>query len=112
MASIISFLSNKCPQCHEGPIYGSFIKMNKNCTSCGYVYEREPGYFTGAMFLDTIFLPVSAIPTVLLFAYKEEIYLGGVVAVGQIIFLSPFVFRYSRIIWIHLGYVLDQANAP
>ena len=82
--------------------------MNKNCSECGYLYERESGYFTGAMFLDCVFLPVSVIPTIILFAYNGAILLGGVVGIIQILILSPFVFRYSRILWIQMGYSLDS----
>jgi hypothetical protein len=70
-------------------------------------YARESGYFTGAMFLQCIFLPVSAIPTLIIFALNDAIFQGGVAALLQIAFLSPFVFRYSRILWIHLGWALD-----
>jgi hypothetical protein len=81
--------------------------MNKSCPHCHYVFEREPGYFTGAMFLDCMILPVSAIPTMLVFAYNGAILAGGFFSIFQILILSPFVFRYSRLAWIQIGYQLD-----
>ena len=106
----MNLLSNKCPKCLEGEIYKSFLSMNKACPQCGYVYEREEGYFTGPMFLDSMFLPLSAIPTVVIFAYNGSPILGGVLAVLQILILSPFVFRFSRLIWIHLDYKTNPSK--
>jgi uncharacterized protein (DUF983 family) len=100
-------LSNKCPKCNMGEIYRTFLYMNKSCPKCGHVYERERGYFTGAMFLDCIILPVSAIPLLMVFAYNDLILMGGFLCLLQMLLTSPFIFRYSRILWIRVGYQLD-----
>jgi len=103
----MDFLSNKCPKCHEGEIFKALFSMNRACPHCHWVFEREPGYFVGAMFLDAMFLPISAIPTVLVFSLNGLIKLGAGIAILQIALLSPFVFRFSRLIWIHLGVKFD-----
>jgi hypothetical protein len=103
----MDLLRNKCPKCHEGEIFRAIVIMNKSCRKCNYVFEREQGYFVGAMFLDAMFLPISAIPTVLFFAYNGLIKTGAFVAVFQMAFISPFVFRFSRLIWIQVGYKFD-----
>lgn len=104
----MNLLSNRCPKCEKGEIYKTFFKMNTACPHCGHVYEVEQGYFTGAMFLDCMFLPVSAIPTMVVFALNDLILLGGLLSVLQMIIISPFVFHYSRILWIHMGHKLDS----
>src|SRR5580700_2883615 len=105
----MNLLSNRCPRCREGEIYRSFLKMNEDCPHCSFVFERQPGYFTGAMFLNCFFLPASMIPLFLLFAYNGKIIPGGIVAVILMIFLSPFSFRYSRIFWIQMDYGLNHS---
>ena len=51
----------KCPRCrighvYQGPAYGLKVqKMNSHCEYCGLRYEREPGYFYGAMYVTYAF---------------------------------------------------------
>jgi uncharacterized protein (DUF983 family) len=60
--NVFHFIRNvfkeKCPNCKEGaafkkgiPLLG-FPEMNETCPSCDYKFEREPGYFIGAMYLS------------------------------------------------------------
>ncbi len=49
----------KCPRCHEGDIFesknpfawGKMTTMHTNCPNCNLKYEREPGFFYGAMYV-------------------------------------------------------------
>jgi uncharacterized protein (DUF983 family) len=38
--------------CGLGPLYRSLFKMNTHCEYCGLVYEREQGYFVGAIYFN------------------------------------------------------------
>ena len=106
----MKLLSNKCPKCLKGDIFRRFLTMNKSCPDCGHVFEREPGYFTGAMFLDCIFLPLSAIPTMAIFSYNGAYIAGGVFSLLQIIIISPIVFHFSRLLWIQMGDRFESAD--
>lgn len=108
----MSILSNKCPRCRNGEIYSSFFSMNEKCESCGYAFNREPGYFVGAMFLNYMFLSVSCVPILVI-----PIYLGhsaikaGIMAGIQMLILSPFSIHYARLFWIQMDYKSDpQGN--
>ena len=55
---IAEILKEKCPHCGEGD---AFIKkkgllkvpeMHEKCPKCNYHFEREPGYFIGAMYIS------------------------------------------------------------
>jgi len=39
----------RCPACGEGRIYRNLTEMNRSCSQCGVVFEREEGDFVGAM---------------------------------------------------------------
>jgi len=105
----MKLLSNLCPQCRHGEIFQGLVTMNKTCGVCGLVFEREEGYFTGAMFLNYMFLSISAIPTMLVFVYLGHIVAGGAMAIFQIVLFAPFSFRFSRLLWINLDAVtLDK----
>jgi uncharacterized protein (DUF983 family) len=45
-------LRKRCPRCGRGKIFKSFWQLLPNCPSCGYAFEREEGYWTGAMIVN------------------------------------------------------------
>ena len=96
---------NSCPSCHHrGAIFRSFLRMNAQCPQCGYVFAREPGYFTGAVVGSYFMACASLVPTLVLCLLKLELEFPVVVAIalGQLVVLSPFMYRYSRLLWINI----------
>ena len=82
--------------------------MNKACPVCGLVFEREQGYYTGAMVVSYAI----AVPTYGLIVIA--LLLAGVAApvallVGGVLYLAlaPFIFRYSRVVWLHFDWGID-----
>lgn len=78
--------------------------MNETCPSCGVAFNREPGYFTGAMYFSYI-LAVGAI--LVLFVAAALVLrgwpTGRLLLVATILFVPfiPAVFRCSRVLWIY-----------
>nr|BBH94946.1 hypothetical protein KTA_31450 [Thermogemmatispora argillosa] len=44
----------RCPVCGEGKLYSGFFKTYERCPACNFEYEREPGYYTGAMAVNLV----------------------------------------------------------
>jgi uncharacterized protein (DUF983 family) len=42
----------RCPRCGQGRVFASAWTMHRACPACDLVFEREPGYFTGAMYFS------------------------------------------------------------
>ena len=85
--------------------------MHEACPVCGLVFEREPGYFVGAMYVSYAL----AIPSYLAVAGVLGLLLRGwsdlaifALAVPLLLPLAPVLFRYSRIIWMHLDRAIDR----
>ncbi|MEP0367581.1 MAG: DUF983 domain-containing protein [Cyclobacteriaceae bacterium] len=102
----------KCPQCREGNMFTNkpydlkrFGKMPENCPKCDFRFEREPGFFYGAMYVSYalsvgIFLTTVFVLYFLLDDPSIETY---VISVGVMaIVLYPLTFRYSRVIFVNL----------
>jgi len=74
-------------------------------------YEREPGYFVGAMYISyALAVPIiGGLAGALSFILLPEWPLHWVVLLAGGLFLPavPLVFRASRVAWIHLDYRLD-----
>ena len=45
-------LFKRCPRCTGKRIFKSFFQLHETCPSCEYRFEREEGYWTGAMIVN------------------------------------------------------------
>lgn len=100
---IFSILRLRCPKCGKGKLPAGLFKTAKSCSVCGLVFEKEAGYFAGAIY------PL----------YGMSGFLGGSVAFIAIFFLdfsiwgsvawgaaavvlaSPYLFWVSRSAFLH-----------
>jgi uncharacterized protein (DUF983 family) len=106
LAAVITL---RCPRCLKGRVWRRFVSMNPTCPECGVVFERESGYFAGAMVVSYgLAVPILAAMVVAL------IIIGGLDPVVALIIgntgylvLVPFIFRYSRVVWLHLDWLID-----
>ena len=48
-------LRRRCPRCGD-PAFVSYFTLKKYCGSCGLEFEREPGYWAGALIVNTAFI--------------------------------------------------------
>src|SRR5260370_2004320 len=56
-STLRSILQQRCPRCRIGgifhySIFRGFPKMCERCSICDLRFEREPGYFLGAMYFS------------------------------------------------------------
>ncbi len=82
--------------------------MSERCPACGLVFEREPGYFTGAMVVSytlAVAVYLALVSVVWWVTGRVELAL----ALAALLFLGavPTIFRYSRVIWMHIDHALD-----
>ena len=107
-----ALLEARCPRCKEGRIfkYATFNYLRyhesfENCPCCGLRYEREPSFFTGAMYLS-YFMNVGIILTIGLTIFYTDhntdlwVYLAAIFPV--VLLLMPVNFRYSRVVMLYL----------
>ena len=84
--------------------------MNTRCPSCSLHFEREPGYFTGAMYVSyALALPILASLAGLVHAAMPTSSFPWTLLAATLLFLPvvPAVFRASRVLWIHLDRGID-----
>ncbi|MEI7688181.1 MAG: DUF983 domain-containing protein [Planctomycetota bacterium] len=103
--TIQAFLAKRCPRCRHGAIYQSAFVLHKQCPECGLVYEREPGYFVGSLYISYAFaIVILGLFTLIGHLIFPEIDLGWIV-LGAIVAFLPFVptaTRYARVLWMYL----------
>ena len=111
--TLIHILKNDCPHCHQGKILKenniffkfSFPKMNEYCSHCNYKFQKEPGFFFGAMYVSYGLTVAQGIATYVIasFFFQETFDLRIIpIIMAVIIALSPFNIRLSRLLWIYM----------
>lgn len=114
MTKVIDALNCKCPNCKKGKIFknrGNIIlfnipKMNDRCPVCNYKFERETGFFFGAMFVSYALAAGQMIISMILFWHLIDLSPLNVFLIISVvaILLSTINFRLSRSIWIFIFY--------
>jgi uncharacterized protein (DUF983 family) len=104
-----------CPRCRQGSIfrcsvYRGWLAMCERCPVCGLRFEREQGYFLGAMYVS---YALSILPVLLLVLMIWRLTGWGFdISVGAafIAYLPavPVVARLARVLWLYI----DQAFDP
>lgn len=84
--------------------------MNPKCTHCELTYLKEPGYFLGAMVASYFIGGALIIPTLVCLLLIWPTPIETVLAAGalQTLCLHPLLYRYSRLIWLHVETRLTQ----
>jgi hypothetical protein len=90
------------------------VTMNEACPVCGLIFQREEGYFLGAMYtsyaIATALLGASYLLAASLLPNWSSL---AVAFVSLVPFLPlvPAVFRYSRVVWIYLDRAVDPGSS-
>jgi hypothetical protein len=119
---IYSILHMTCPQCHEGQFLVSSVYDLKNigdvrveCDVCQLKYEREPGFFYGAMYVS-YGLGVMLFVTIWASCNLWFPSFGAWTQIGLVTFfsiaLAPYLFALSKIIYanIFISYKADAKS--
>jgi uncharacterized protein (DUF983 family) len=96
----------RCPRCLRGKVFSGIATMNERCPVCDLQFEREPGYFMGAMYISY------ALSIGWLFALTGVIWwltdwdpsVALLGAVGLYLPLVPVTWRYSRLTWMYFDH--------
>lgn len=103
-----------CPRCRQGrifraPVYRAPLAIWDTCPVCGLRFEREPGYFLGAMYVS---YGLSIAPVLVLFlliwrfsGWPYDVSIGA--AFFAYVPLAPVVARFARVVWMYLDQGLD-----
>jgi uncharacterized protein (DUF983 family) len=109
-----ALLSYSCPRCRRGPIFrGSlfqgWLAMHQRCPVCGLEYEREEGYFVGAMIVSYVLSIPPVLALMSLFWMLTNWSLQRLLVAAFLAYLPfvPEMVRFSRVVWIHMDRAFD-----
>lgn len=108
MSPTQSLLRLRCPGCREGDVFAGAFRMHETCAECGVRFEREQGYFLGAMYMSYGLGLIEVTPLVLALVLLGVGYGWILVATGLLLAASSsWLFRYGRILWLHMDHACD-----
>lgn len=99
----------RCPRCRTGRMFRGSFAMNDPCPDCGLLFQREEGYFLGAMYFSYLLGALILTPAFFGLSALLPDWDGSLVAllaVGVYLPFVPAVFRYSRLLWVYLDRVV------
>ena len=111
-------LWKRCPICGGGKLFTGWFRMKERCPRCGYLFEREEGFFLGAYVINlaiaqSVVILAAVVPAIVLLARNPDasivpIVVGGVV--GAIV--APLLFYpFSKTIWTAFDLMLRPPSA-
>ena len=106
-----ALLKQRCPHCLQGKVFASTWKMNETCPVCHVKFEREDGYFMMSVFIGYVIGTFITLPICLiLYLVNAPFAWYFIFTIGAILLLLPLIFRYARLIWLHIDEVLDPRS--
>jgi uncharacterized protein (DUF983 family) len=96
-------LTLRCARCGSGHLFHGYFRMVPECPRCGLHFEREQGYWAGALAINIIAAGglFAIVFVVLIIATAPNIPVGPTIAVTvPIVLIGPIVFYpFSKTIW-------------
>jgi uncharacterized protein (DUF983 family) len=113
-ATLGDILHQRCPRCRLGrifhySIFRGFPKMCERCGVCGLKFQREAGYFLGAMYISFgLALVTIALVAVLLWAITGW-WITRAMTWAVVVFLplAPAISLFARVLWIYMDQSID-----
>jgi uncharacterized protein (DUF983 family) len=102
----------RCPRCGRGEVFRGWFAMNDTCDACGLHYEREQGYFVGAIYVNYAVTTVVCLGAAIGLDMAVGVSLATQLAVAlPLAVLVPIVFfRYSRSFWLAIDHLVTRAD--
>jgi uncharacterized protein (DUF983 family) len=109
---VLAILALRCPRCLNGRVWRGFVSMNPTCPECGLIFERESGYFAGAMVVSyALAVPILASIVIgLIMVAGLDAVVALIIGNTAYLVLVPFIFRYSRVVWLHIDWLIDPGE--
>ena len=92
----------RCPYCLEGQVFEGWFGVRRQCSSCGFFYSRESGFFGGSIYFGyavTIMVAV-VVGFIVGYVFGQGWSIPTLAVVLLVTILFPiWFFRYARILW-------------
>lgn len=105
----------RCPNCGRGKLFRRGFTMYEKCSVCGWRFEREEGYWTGAVAVNLVvtelLIAFIVVPLAIVFA-SANVSLALLLIVGlPLPIVLPFLFyRHAKSLWMSIDFIVHPAE--
>ena len=113
ISRVQGILRQLCPRCRTGKIFRRsvwlFPPMYERCPFCNLKFEREPGYFLGAMYIGYALgvVVISLLAALVWETLKWSLVKSTVAAIVLFLPLAPVLTWMARVLWIYTDQPID-----
>lgn len=105
-------LRQRCPVCGKGKIFSGIFKTGERCPVCQFVYEREPGYYTGAIAVNLVFTELLIVAVAVPLAASETVSIPLMVVLGLVlcVFVPLLLYRPTKSLWMSIDHFIHPVE--
>ncbi len=102
----------RCPRCGQSGVRQGWFRTRSGCQACGTRFEREPGFFLGALLLNNglaVVLTCIVMPALITWNVIDRhliLTLGALIAGGLPLLFYP----WARSLWLGVDELLDPRS--
>lgn len=111
-------VAKRCPLCGGRHLFTRWFRMKERCPRCGYLFEREEGFFLGAYVINLaiaqgVVIVAAVVPAIVLLARNPDTSVVPIVVAGIVgAVVAPLAFYpFSKTIWTAFDLMLRPATA-
>ncbi|HEU5347014.1 MAG TPA: DUF983 domain-containing protein [Ktedonobacterales bacterium] len=101
----------RCPYCGKGRLFSHGYTMNDHCSFCGWKFEREEGYWIGAVAINLgvaeMLAAAAAIPLAIM-QVSPLLVMG--IGIPLVIALPFLFYRHSKSFWMALDFMIHPVS--
>jgi uncharacterized protein (DUF983 family) len=97
----------RCPVCGQASMFTTWFRMRERCPRCVWRFEREEGYFTGAIAINLVVAElVLCAAAIWLIAEGVPLFVSIPIGIVAAFALPLLGWPFSRSLWVALDLVL------
>jgi uncharacterized protein (DUF983 family) len=112
---LIRGLLLRCPNCGRGKLFRRGFTMYEKCPVCGWRYEREEGYWTGAVAVNLVvtelLIALVAVPLAVALALAQKPVTLLIIIGLPLPFILPLLFfRHAKSLWMSIDFMVHPVD--
>lgn len=101
----------RCPRCGDGRLFDGWFSMHEHCSTCSLVFEREQGYFVGAIYVNYAFTVVLSLAGYFALDIYADLSLTVQLSLwcAFCVAFPIYFYRYSKSLWLMIDAVFNPS---
>ena len=101
----------RCPRCGSGRLFDGWFSMHENCSTCSLVFEREQGYFVGAIYVNYAFTVLLSLAGYFALDIYADVSLTVQLSLwcAFCVAFPVYFYRYSKSLWLMIDAVFNPS---